>query len=143
MIRNNVTFRCPEAFVPFSDEEGILSIKGANWFATILRRISSLEVNSDFCQEDWGVVFFVTRNGKKFWIGLCSWPEGDSAWLAHVHHGSFAWLQRLSPSGKREIDQLIADIHDQLSRTQMITDITWYPENDMGNAYPHGNPNPK
>jgi hypothetical protein len=133
-MRNHVTFRCPEPFVPFSDEDGILSAKGVEWFATLLRRIPSLEIDPKFCQEDWGVVFFVTRNRKRFWIGLSMWPEGDGAWLAHTHHHSFAWLQRFTASGKDELRRLITDMHCQLSSYPRITKIAWYREGDMKTA---------
>lgn len=87
-MRNNVTFRHPAEFV--ETEEGILSIDGVAWFVDLLRRIDGLGVDATLCQEDWGVVVFAQRAGKRFWIGLSLWPEDEPAWLAHVHHHSFA-----------------------------------------------------
>jgi hypothetical protein len=76
-----------------------------------------LPIEEDLCQEDWGVVSFARRKRKKFWIGLNAWePEGS--WLAHFHHGSFAWLQRLISSGKNEVRRLLADVREVLARQQ-------------------------
>ena len=83
-MRTNVTFRHPGEFVRLSDEDGILAVSGAQWFATLLRRVPGLEIDEDLCQEDWGVVLFARRNGKKFLIGLSAWDKG--ALLAHFHN---------------------------------------------------------
>src|SRR6266480_712439 len=108
-MRTNVRFRHPAEFVPVSDEDGILAVSGAQWFVSLLRRVPGLEIDDELCQEDWGVVAFVRRHQKHFWIGLSFWPDGEHTWLAHVHHRSFAWLQRLSPSGKIELNRLVSD----------------------------------
>ena len=68
-MRNNVTFHYPANFVPVSDDDGILSVTAADWFVSLLRRVNDLSVRSDLCQEDWGVVVFAERAGKRFWIG--------------------------------------------------------------------------
>jgi hypothetical protein len=124
-IRTNVSFRYPAEFVAISDVDGVLAISGAQWFVDVLRRIPRLEVNDNLCQEDWGVVAFIRRNSKKFWIGLSLWPEGEHAWLAHFHHGPFAWWQRLSPSGQHELRQLVADAHDVLASDPAVYDVVW------------------
>lgn len=141
-MRNHVTFRYPEPFVRYSEEDGILSTAGAEWFAALLRRVSSLEVDPEFCQEDWGVVIFVSRNGKRFWVGLSMWPDGESAWLAHIHHHSTAWLQRLTSSGRRELEALIGDIHQALSQAASVSGVIWYREGDMKSAHVQGSPTP-
>jgi hypothetical protein len=142
-MRNNVTFRCPEPFVRYLEEDGILSASGANWFAALLRKVPSLRVDPKFCQEDWGVVVFVSRNRMRFWIGLSMWPEDESAWLAHIHHHSFAWLQRLTSSGKRELNALIRDIQKTLSGDPSVSGITWYREADMKTARANGSSTPE
>ena len=142
-MRNYVTFCYPERFVRYSEEDGILSAAGADWFASLLRRVPSLEVDPKLCQEDWGVVIFVSRNRRRFWIGLSMWPEGDSAWLAHVHHHSFAWFQRLTSSGKRELNALIGDIQKVLSGEASVSGLTWYREADMKTARPSGRSTPE
>jgi hypothetical protein len=134
-MRNNVSFRHPAKFVPLSDEEGILSVGGADWFVALLRRVDSLSVERELCQEDWGVVVFTERAGKRFWIGLSLWPEGEQAWLAHFHHGSLVWLQRWSTAGKRELERLISDFHSVLAREPAVRDIAWYHESDMRRAH--------
>lgn len=101
-MRTNITFRHPAEFVPVSDEDGILAVSGAGWFAALLRRVPQLQIDEEFCQEDWGVVFFARRNRKKFWIGLSAW-NAEGAWLAHFHHGSFNWLQRMTACNRRSL----------------------------------------
>jgi hypothetical protein len=117
-----VTFRHPAEFVDAG--EGILAVSGAQWFAALLLRVPGLEIEDDLCQEDWGVVVFARRNRKKFWIDLSFWDEG--CWLAHFHYRSFAWLQRLSSSGKNELKRLLADVHEVLVSEAAISDIAWW-----------------
>lgn len=130
-MRNNVTFRYPAQFIPVSADDGILSVKAADWFVSLLRRVDGLSVKTDLCQEDWGVVVFAERIGKRFWIGLSFWPDDESAWLAHFHHHSFAWLQRWSAAGKRELDRLVSDFHAVLAQDPLVRDIAWFHEADM------------
>jgi hypothetical protein len=59
------------------------------------------------------------------------WPDGEHAWLAHLHHRSSAWLQRRSTSGKRELERLASDIHNVLANEQAVTEIAWHHESDM------------
>jgi hypothetical protein len=139
-VRTYVTFRHSALFVPVSDEDGILSVQGADWFVSLLRRIAGLELQTDLCQEDWGVVVFAERAGKKFWIGLSAEEEG--AWLAHVHHGSWALLQRWSTAGDRELQRLVGDLHGMLAGEAAISEITWYREEDMMKGGRHGSPTP-
>lgn len=76
-MRNNVTFRHPAEFIPVSEDDGILATAGADWFVSLLQRIDGLSVQSELCQEDWGVVVFAERAGKRFWVGLSLWPEHE------------------------------------------------------------------
>jgi hypothetical protein len=133
-MRKNVTFRHPAEFVPVSEDNGILATTGAGWFVSLLRRIDGLSVQSELCQDDWGVVVFAERSGKRFWIGLSFWPDGEQAWLAHFHHHSFAWLQRRSAAGKRELERLVSDFHSVLASEPTVGDIAWYHESDMRRA---------
>lgn len=141
-MRNNVTFRFPAEFVPVSDEDGILSTAGADWFVSLLRRVAGLSVQSELFQEDWGVVIFAERDGNRFWIGLSLWPEDEPAWLAHFHHHSFAWLQRWSAAGKRELERLVSDFHSVLASEPAVRDIAWYRERDMSRADVQSSPTP-
>jgi hypothetical protein len=136
-MRNNVTFRHPAEFVGDSEDGGgVLAVSGALWFEALLQPVPGLEINGDPCQEDWGVVFFARRNQKKFWIGLGGWDEGT--WLAHFHHGSFAWLQSLTSSGKAELARLLADVHGVLTADPAITKIAWHEEREMSKPQPAG-----
>ena len=137
-MRTNVTFHHPSEFVPVSGEDGILSVAGAQWFVTVLRRVPALEIEEQLCQEDWGVVIFARRAQKKFWIGLSLWPDGEHAWLAHFHHGSFAWLQRFSSSGQSELQGLVMDVHRVLTSEPAVSEVVWYDERQMRKAEPDG-----
>jgi hypothetical protein len=100
-----------------------------------------LQIDENLCQEDWGVVFFARRNQKKFWIGLSAW-DSEGAWVAHFHHGSFAWLQSFSSSGKNELTSLLADVHGVLASELAITDIAWHEASEMSKPEPVGFPTP-
>ena len=140
-MRTTVTFRHPAEFVPLSDEDGILAVDGAQWFAPLLRRVAALQIDEDLCQEDWGVVFFACRHKSKFWIGLNAW-DVEGAWVAHFHHGSFAWLQWFRSSGKSELSRLLADVHDVLATEPGVTEIAWHEESEMSKPKPAGFPTP-
>lgn len=125
-MRTNVTFRHPAEFVADSENgDGILAVRGARWFADLLRRVPSLQIDDELCQEDWGVVLFARRGQKKFWIGLSAW-DTDGAWLAHFHHGSFAWLQWFTSSGKEGLKSLLSDVHDVLTGDPAVSEIAWH-----------------
>lgn len=140
-MRTNVTFYHPAEFVPLSDSDAILAVGGAQWFVALLRRVPGLQIDDHLCQEDWGVVVFARRNQKKFWIGLSTW-DAENTWLAHFHHGSFAWLQRFSSSGKSELQRLVSDIHAVLAQEPRVSDILWYEESQMNTAQPAGSQTP-
>ncbi len=141
-MRTNVIFRHPAEFEPLSPDDGILSAAGADWFVALLRQIPGLYIESELCQEDWGVVAFVQINGKRFWIGLSSWPEEEQMWLAHFHHHSFAWLQRWTQAGKDELQKLVLAAHAALSGDPAVSRLAWYRERDMAKANAHGSTNP-
>jgi len=128
-MRTHVTFRHPADFVRVSDEDGILSVAGADWFVSLLRRVPNLDLRDDLCQEDWGIVAFAQRAERKFWVGLSAEEEG--AWIAHFHHGSWVWLQRFSPSANRELRRLTQDFHHVLANEAAVSEVTWYREGDM------------
>jgi hypothetical protein len=137
-MRTNVSFSYPAKFVSIPEVEDVLAVSGALWFVDLLKRIPNLHVESELCQEDWGVVAFCRRGERPFWIGLSLWPEGEQAWLAHVHHGSFAWLQRFSKAGKEELRRLVLDLHQALARDPAVSQIAWYHERGMRTANPQG-----
>jgi hypothetical protein len=141
-MRTNVTFRHPAEFTPVSEDDGILAVAGAAWFVDMLRRIPGLDVNSPLVQEDWGVVATATRSGCRFWVGLSLWPEGEAAWLAHVHHGSSAWIQRFTTKGKDELQRLARDLHTTLQSDSAVRDVVWYREADMVKPAPDGASHP-
>jgi hypothetical protein len=139
-MRTYVTFRHPAPFVVVSEDDGILSVDGADWFVALLNRIASLNLQSELCQEDWGVVAFAERAGKRFWIGLSMYGEGE--WVAHVHHASLALFQRLSASGNRELQRVLCDLHDVLAADPAVSQIAWYREVEMRKAVPRGSSTP-
>ena len=141
-MRTNVSFRHPADFVPVSEEDGILAVNGAHWFVDLLRRVPDLWIDEDLCQEDWGVVILARRNENKFWIGLSMWVDGEHSWLAHCHHGSTALLQRLSYSGKSEMQRLVSDLHKALTSEPALTEVIWYEEREMRKTRPVGSATP-
>ena len=127
----HVTFRHPAAFVDDDDFQDILQEREAQWFAALLRRVPDLEIES--LQEDWGVMWYARRNGKKFWIGLSVW-DGEDDWLAHVHHD--AWRQRRSSSGQNEFRRLLADVHAMLASEAAISGVTWWRDPNVPMLHP-------
>lgn len=141
-MRTNVIFRHPAEFVSVAAEDGILSAQGADWFVSLLRQIPGLEVEPCLFQEDWGVVAFVRRGGKRFWIGLSLWPDEEQMWLAHFHHHSSAWLQKLSASGKSEFERLILDTHAVFSADPSVSLVRWHHERDTSKRQENGSDAP-
>ena len=137
-MRTFVTFHHPAPFVAVSEEDGVLAVAGADWFVSLLKRIDGLAVQEELIQEDWGVVLRAERSGQKFWIGLSMGPDTDVAWLAHVHHGSFAWFQWFSAAGKRALRQLVSDLHQVLTVEPSVSNVTWFRERDMAKVQPLG-----
>ena len=142
-MRTEVVFRYPAEFVPLSADDGILSASACEWFLRLLRRVADLRVEEKIIQEDWGAAIKVARGSHRLWIGLSMWPEGDSAWLAHVHHSGFALLQRFSGSGKREFKRLIDDLDRVLHLDPSATEIAWYSKNDLLGTNPNVRPHPE
>lgn len=141
-MRTNVTFRHPAEFVGDSEDGGgILAVSGAHWFATLLTRVPALQIDEDLCQEDWGVVLFARRNQKKFWIGLSAW-DSEGAWVAHFHHGSFAWFYSLTSSVEDGLSQLLVDVHNVLANEPVVSNIAWHEESEMSKPKPFGFPMP-
>jgi hypothetical protein len=126
-----VTFKYPAPYVGAPKSEDILGIEGATWFVEILRRIPSIEIDPELVQEDWGILVWVRRGGKAFWIGLSS--EGDEAWIAHVHHD--AWIQRVTPSGKRARYELVRALERALHDAG-ATSMLWFEERDISLRQP-------
>jgi hypothetical protein len=140
-MRTHVTFRHPAEFVGDEDDGGgILVVSGARWFADLLKRVPRLELDENLCQEDWGVVFRARHDKKTFWIGLSAWNEG--AWLAHFHHGSFAWLRSFSSAASNQLKHLLADVHDALASEPAISQIAWHEESELSKRKPMGFPTP-
>lgn len=133
-MRTYVSFGYPVEFVADVNGDDVLAVDGADWFVDILRRIPELELDGDLCQEDWGVVARLRRHDKSFWIGLSYWDEGQ--WLAHVHHGSFAWFQSFSSSGKGELKQLVDGLQQALKQDLQVSKIAWYHESEMRKVAP-------
>lgn len=135
-MRHQVIFRHPAEFVPLSEDEGILGTNGAAWFVSILRGIPDLEIDEELVQEDWGVVVFVVRSERKFWIGISFLDESE--WRAHVHHGVFSWFQHFTPSGRAAFRRLVVDLHEALARTPEVSAIAWCTQREVDSPPPRG-----
>ncbi len=132
-MRTTVSFEYPAPFVGTeADDAGVLSIKGAGWFASILSSIPELEVDSDLCQEDWGVVVFTKRRKMPFhfffWYGMAEEPT--HSWVAEVRHGGLFGLQRFVPKGQQELNRLVHDFNETLIHNPNISNIAWFNSSD-------------
>ncbi len=127
--RTQVIFYHPSEFVPLSVDDGVMSVAGSAWFLVLLRKMPGWEIDSELCQEYWGVVAFISRGKEKFWAGLSAMDEGE--WLAHFHHGSLAWFQRFTSSGKNELASLARDFHDVLAAESSVSQMNWYWADDI------------
>ncbi|MGC3998744.1 MAG: hypothetical protein QM767_15335 [Anaeromyxobacter sp.] len=136
-MRNTVTFHHPAPLVFVSEEDGVLSIAGAGWFLELLRTISGLDLDHEVTQEDWGVVARASRAGCRFWIGLSGLGQHES--MAHVHHHSLAWLQRLSPGGRAALAALVGEV-DRALRVAKATDVRWFEESNRNHRAPAESP---
>jgi hypothetical protein len=136
-VRTNVSFRHPAPFVAVAGAKDVLDREAAGWFVELLEGIERLEVNRALAQEDWGVAVLVRRDDKRFWIGLSRW-EVEGEWLAHVHHGSFAWIQARTSAGAEALRALVQDLHQNLAADARVGGITWYRDADMFAGTPGG-----
>jgi hypothetical protein len=59
-----------------------------------------------------------------------------------VHHGSSAWIQRLTAKGKEELQKLARDLHATLDADVAVQDVVWFRESDMTKPAPDGIANP-
>lgn len=54
-MRTNVTFRHPAEFIGTEEDGGgVLAVRGADWFAALLRRVPGLELDEVFCARKTG-----------------------------------------------------------------------------------------
>jgi hypothetical protein len=120
-MRSVVEFHYPAAYVAATAVDDILGIKGATWFVELLRQIPRIEIDPDLLQEDWGVVIYAQRDGRRFWIGLSGF--GNDEWVAHVHHD--AWLQRYAAAGKAAYNELVRELERAL-RAAHATPMRWF-----------------
>jgi hypothetical protein len=142
-MRNTVVFTIPNVRWPEETDEDdfsdILETKHAGWFADILRRIDWIKIDPELCQEDWGVVAFASHDNLQFWIGLSYGGDADNEWIAHVHHGSFAIVQRYTKKGKQAQQQLAVEL-DRALRAAGATTVRWYDNDDRAFAKPFDSP---
>jgi hypothetical protein len=128
-MRTQVSFRFPAEFIGSEEDEGILGVNGAVWFADRLRQVSGLSVAPRFIQEDWGVAIPAERARQRLWIGLGVF--GDGVWIAHLHLSPFARLLSFLPSRRGELLALSRDLHSVLASDSAVSEIRWYDERDM------------
>lgn len=136
-MRNTVIFHHSAPLVVVSDEDGVLSVEGAGWFLDLLGTIPGIDLDQDVVQEDWGVVVRARRAERSFWIGLST--MGEHEWVAHVHHDSFAWLQRFSAGGRAARAALVGDV-DHALRIANASGLKWFDESDLNLRAPAESP---
>lgn len=136
-MRNTVTFHHPAPAAVVPDEDGVLGIEGAGWFLDLLGTIPGIELERDVVQEDWGIVVRARRAGRSYWIGLST--MGKDEWVAHVHHDSFAWLQRFSAGGRAARAALVGEVDHALRRAN-ASSLKWFDQSDVNLRAPAGSP---
>jgi hypothetical protein len=127
-MRNLVKFVCPREILFAEEDESVFGTQRASWFAEFLAKVPGLEIDSSFVQEDWGVMIFVLREGRLFWVGLSPSWDAEHSWLAHVNHTSLH--QRFTPSGCRAMAALIEDIDRVLRAEPDVSNARWMDERD-------------
>ena len=128
-MRSSVSFKFVTEFVGADADEGILGIKGADWFVRRLQQIPEITVVPNLIQDDWGVAILVTRKRRQFWFGLGVF--GDDTWIAHLHRYPLGVLEYLLPPHKRQFDALLKEFHAVLATDPAISEIRWYEERDL------------
>ncbi len=134
-MRTNVTFRHTAKFVPLSDEDGIIAVNGAQWFAALLRRVQALEIDENLCQEDWGRRVICPTQ----WTKVLDWTKCVerkrhmarplSPWFTGVVAAvRFVWQER--------IEAFVGRCSPALAGDAAISDIAWYEESEMHKPQP-------
>jgi hypothetical protein len=127
-MKKAASFEYPAPFIGTDEDEGgVLSVNGARWFASILNTISGLEVDSDLCQEDWGVVIFVKRNKNPFdvflWGGM---SETANLWIVELRYGGIFGFQRFWPDARLEFARVLHDLTEALNHDSSVSNIQWF-----------------
>jgi hypothetical protein len=137
-MRTTVRFRHPAPLVVVSDEDGVLSVAGADWFLDALRTIPGIELDQRLVQEDWGVIVRAHRGGRRCRIGLSS-AGHEHEWVAHICPRSFAWLERFSPGARAARIALIGEV-DRALRAAHASGFRWFDESDLNLRAPAESP---
>jgi len=130
-MRTIVRFEYPAPFVGTEEDNGgVLSVKGAGWFAVLLGSIPELVVDPDLCQEDWGVVVFAMRGKMRFdfffWDGLAEEPR--RSWVAELRHGGF--FDRFMAKKREGLDRLVGELDRALKHDPSVSRVEWFDDSD-------------
>ena len=127
-VRSLATFHYPGQ--SWNDEGDILLAEDAEWFTVILRRIDGLAMTKEIFQEDWGVIFYVSYQSSRFWIGL-SFADIDWWSLNFNHDGLF---QGFNSRAKEAMGQLIEAVHLALVGDSTCSEIRWHEGKDLSRS---------
>jgi hypothetical protein len=127
-MRSLATFHYPGQ--SWNGESDILLVEDANWFAAILRRIDGLAMTKETFQEDWGVIFYVSYQSSRFWIGL---SLADIDWWSLIFHHD-RLFQRFNSLAKEAMEQLIEAVHLALVGDSTCSEIRWHEGTDLSRS---------
>ncbi len=127
--------------------ESCLAESAAGWFVELLQKVPNLKVDTKLCQEDWGVLIFIERNGLKFFASLGIQEDDDSDgyqyhWLAFFtlpDKSLFSFFGRgpKPDDQKRVLRTIVGDVAEVFSKEPQISDMLWFTDKES-NEPPFG-----
>jgi hypothetical protein len=127
-MKDHVQFEFPAPFMGSDEGDDVIGVEGADWFDTLLSRVTGFSRSGSPIQEDWGVVFFLTSEPYKFWVGL-SW-YGENSWIAHVHQSTLKFM--LPFKGRNELTTLVEALDKVLQDEAQVANIRWCDNRGIG-----------
>ncbi len=129
-MKDHVQFEYPATFIGSSEGDDVIGIEGIDWFDTLLSRVTGFARSGLPIQEDWGVVFLLTSDSYKYWVGL-SW-YGENIWIAHIHQATLKFMLRFT--SRNELTALAETLDKVLQEEPRVTDIRWCGNRSVGGS---------
>jgi hypothetical protein len=127
-MKDHVQFEFPAPFIGSGEGDDVIGVEGVDWFDTLLSRITGYARSGSPIQEDWGVVFNLTSESYKFWVGL-SW-YGENSWIAHVHQATLKFM--LPFTGRNQLTALAEALDNVLHEEPRVTNVRWCDNRGIG-----------
>jgi hypothetical protein len=120
-MKDHVQFEYPAPFIGSSEGGDVIGVEGVEWFDTLLSKVTGFSRSGSPIQEDWGVVFFMSSESYKFWVGI-SW-YGENNWIAHVHQSTLKFM--LPFTGRNELTSFAESLDTVLQDESRVKDVRW------------------